>query len=195
MAAPVVLVEHPAEHALFDGALTCDVVLPVRFTLGARPVMQGPAEALLQGLAVAEDVRGDDPDDRKEATPSQQRIEAKLDLVLSLLGRLARRQDDMLPVTSLRWSHRGLRLDIASPLGADTGADGVVTLQPATWLSDHIELPARVLAQVEGLNTHHLWLQFEGLGAGLAEAMDRHLFRLHRRQVAEARQSHLSPRR
>jgi len=195
MAAPVVLVEHPAEHTLFDGALTCDVVLPARFALGARPVMQAPAEALLQGLAVAEDVRGDDPEDRKEATPSQQRIEAKLDLVLSLLGRLARRHDDMLPVTALRWSHRGLRLDMASPLDAGTGADGVVTLQPASWLSDHIELPARVLAQVEGTHAHHLWLQFEGLGAGLAEAMDRHLFRLHRRQIAEARQAQLTPRR
>ena len=31
--------------------------------------------------------------------------------------------------------------------------------------------------------------QFEALNAGLAEAMDRHLFRLHRRQIAEARQS------
>ncbi len=195
MVTPVVLVEHPAEHALFDGALTCDVVLPARFSVGARPVRQAPAEALLQGLAVAEDVRGEDPDDRKEATPSQQRIEAKLDLVLSLLGRLARRHDEMLPVTTLRWSHRGLRLDITTPIDAAVGTDGVVTLQPATWLSDHIELPARVLAQVEGTHVHHLWLQFEGLNGGLAEAMDRHLFRLHRRQVAEARQAHLAPRR
>lgn len=195
MVTPVVLVEHPAEHALFDGALTCDVVLPARFSVGARPVMQAPAEALLQGLAVAEDVRGEDPDDRKEATPSQQRIEAKLDLVLSLLGRLARRHDEMLPVTTLRWSHRGLRLDITTPIDAAVGTDGVVTLQPANWLSDHIELPARVLAQVEGTHVHHLWLQFEGLNGGLAEAMDRHLFRLHRRQVAEARQAHLAPRR
>jgi hypothetical protein len=195
MIAPVVLVEHPAEHALFDGALTCDIVLPARFSLGLRPVMQAPAEALLQGLAVAEDVRGEDPDDRKEATPSQQRIEAKLDLVLSLLGRLARRHDEMLPVTTLRWSHRGLRLDVATPIDATVGAEGVVTLQPATWLSDHIELPARVLAQVEGTHVHHLWLQFEGLNGGLAEAMDRHLFRLHRRQVAEARQAQLAPRR
>ena len=195
MVAPVVLVEHPAEHALFDGALTCDVVLPAHFSVGARAVMQAPAEALLQGLAVAEDVRGEDPDDRKEATPSQQRIEAKLDLVLSLLGRLARRDDALLPVTTLRWSHRGLRLDIATPIAAPVGSDGVVTLQPATWLSDHIELPARVLAQVEGTHVHHLWLQFEGLNGGLAEAMDRHLFRLHRRQVAEARQAQLAPRR
>ena len=39
MATPIVLVEHPAEHVLFDGALTCDVVLPARFDTGARVVM------------------------------------------------------------------------------------------------------------------------------------------------------------
>ncbi|MBA3930757.1 hypothetical protein J2X02_003514 [Pseudoxanthomonas japonensis] len=185
----IVLVEHPAEHALFDGALTCDVVLPARFDPGQRAVMQAPSEALLKGLAIAEDVRGDDPEERKEATPSQQRIEAKLDLVLSLLGRLARRHEDALPVTALRWSHRGLRLDAVSATAIAAGTSGIVTLQPATWLSDQIELPATVLDHVQGSQgLHHLWLQFEGLNAGLAEAMDRHLFRLHRRQVAEARQ-------
>ncbi|MEJ2790807.1 MULTISPECIES: PilZ domain-containing protein [unclassified Pseudoxanthomonas] len=190
MTASIILVEHPAEHALFDGALTCDVVLPARFDAGARVLMQAPSEALLKGLAVAEDVRGEDPDDRKEATPTQQRIEAKLDLVLSLLGRLARSQHETLPATPLRWSHRGLRLDVVSPKELAVGVAGVVTVQPATWLSDHIELPATLLAQAEGSQgMQHLWLQFDTLGAGLAEAMDRHLFRLHRRQIAEARQS------
>jgi len=186
----IILIEHPAEHVLFDGALTCDVVLPARFDAGRRAVMQAPSEALLKGLAVAEDVRGDDPEERKEATPSQQRIEAKLDLVLSLLGRLARRHEDTLPVTALRWSHRGVRLDALAPAASSAGTVGIVTLQPATWLSDQIELPATVMDQVEGSQgLHHLWLQFDALNAGLAEAMDRHLFRLHRRQIAEARQA------
>lgn len=190
MPTSIILVEHPAEHALFDGALTCDVVLPARFDAGQRAIMQAPSEALLKGLAIAEDVRGDDPEERKEATPSQQRIEAKLDLVLSLLGRLARRHEEALPITALRWSHRGLRLDAVAPAACAAGASGIVTVQPATWLSDQIELPATVMDQVEGSQgLHHLWLQFDALNAGLAEAMDRHLFRLHRRQIAEARQA------
>ena len=190
MTTPTVLVEHPAEHVLFDGALTCDLVLPARVEAGARVLMQATSEALLKGLAVAEDMRGDDPEERKEATPTQQRIEAKLDLVLSLLGRLARRHEGAPPPTAMRWSHRGMRLDAASPTACVEGAPGVVVVQPAAWLSDQIELPVVVLAQVEGSQgLHHLWLQFDALNAGLAEAMDRHLFRLHRRQIAEARQS------
>ena len=111
-------------------------------------------------------------------------------MVLSLLGRLARRHEGAPPPTALRWSHRGMRLDATSPTACVEGAPGVVVVQPAAWLSDQIELPVVVLAQVEGSQgLHHLWLQFDALNAGLAEAMDRHLFRLHRRQIAEARQS------
>lgn len=196
MGTPHPLVEHPAEHALFDGALTCDIVLPARFAAGVRPLLQAQSEALLLGLAVAEDVRGDDPEDRKEATPTQQRIEAKLDLALSLLGRLARRHEDALPVTPLRWSHRGMRLDVPALPEASGGTGGVVAVQPATWLSDHIELPVVLLAQVQGsqAGTCHVWLQFAALGGGLAEAMERHLFRLHRKQIAEARQAQLTAR-
>jgi len=78
---------------------------------------------------------------------------------------------------------------VAAPLPVASGTNGIVTVQPAAWLSDQIELPATVLDQVEGSQgLQHVWLQFDALNAGLAEAMDRHLFRLHRRQIAEARQ-------
>jgi len=186
--------DHPAERALFEGVLTCDTVLPARFEAGDRPLLQAQSQALLQGLAVAEDVRGDDPENRKETTPAQQRIEAKLDLALSLLGRLARQHEGPLPIVRLRWSHRGLRLDLAAAAAVAEDEPGIVTLQPAEWLGDRIELPVRVLAQAQGTGgAHHLWLSLDSLMPGLAEAMERHLFRLHRKQIAEARQAHRPP--
>ncbi|MEL1264269.1 PilZ domain-containing protein [Pseudoxanthomonas putridarboris] len=189
------LLDHPAETELFGDALTCEAVLPARFAAGERPLLQAQSEALLHGLAIAEDVRGEDHEDRNEATPSLQRLEAKLDLVLALLGRLARRQEDALPIRPLRWSHRGLRLDLAQPAGVAPGTAGVVMLQPVAWLSDHIELPATVLAHVpDAKGGQHLWLRFGALNPGLAEAMERHLFRQHRRQIAEARQAALASR-
>ena len=53
MATPIALVEHPAEHVLFDGALTCDVVLPAHFDTGARVVMQGNSSATAAALVDA----------------------------------------------------------------------------------------------------------------------------------------------
>lgn len=189
----VPLLQHPAETELFDGTLSCEGWLPVRFVAGDRPLLQQQSEALLHGLAVAEDLRNEDPDDRGELPQSIQRMEAKLDLILGLLGKLARQRDDALPVRPLRWSHLGLRLDLAQPVEAVAGTGGVALLQPVAWLSDHIELPVRILAQIAGSDgQHHLWLRFGALNAGLKDALERHLFRQHRRQIAEARQAALN---
>lgn len=186
----VPVLDHPAETELFGQALTCQAVLPVQFTPGERPLMQQQAEAMLKGLAVAEDSRGEDPDDRGEAPQSMQRLEAKLDLIVSLLGKLVSQQSAPLPVRPLRWSHLGLRIDAEAALDVRPGDAGIVTLQPVAWLSDTIELPVQVLAtsasHADG--GQHLWLRFGTLTAGLEDALTRHLFRMHRRQVAEARQ-------
>jgi len=180
---------HPAEKELFGAALTCEVRVPAVFVPGERALQQQQSESLLHGLAVAEDSRSEDPDDHGEVPQSMQRLEAKLDLVLSLLGKLARQRNEATPVRSMRWSHLGLRLDLHETPDVRPGDAGVVLLQPAAWFSDHIELPATVLAcGASGDGIHHLWLRFGRLSAGLQDALERHLFRLHRRQIAEARQ-------
>ena len=185
----VPVLDHPAETELFGQALTCQAVLPVQFTAGELPLMQQQAEAMLKGLAVAEDSRGEDPDDRGEVPQSMQRLEAKLDLIVSLLGKLVSQQSVPLPVRPLRWSHLGLRIDSETPLDVRPGGAGVVTLQPVAWLSDTVELPVRVLATLASTEGgQHLWLRFGTLTSGLEDALTRHLFRMHRRQVAEARQ-------
>ncbi len=185
----VPVLSHPAEAELFGDALTCEAWLPAGFHAGEPRQPPAAAEALLHALAVAEDARGDDGDDRKSELPvSFQRLEAKVDLLMNLVGKLARQREDALPLRALRWSHLGVRLDAAQPFGVAEGNAGVVLIEPAAWLSDHIELPARVLAMSTTADgQHHLWLRFAPLGAGLADALDRHLFRLHRRQIAEAR--------
>lgn len=186
------LLQHPAEFELFGEALTCEAVLPARFEIGDRPVMPQQSEALLHGLAVAEDARGEDAEDRNEIPQSMQRLESKLDLIISLLGKMARQGAEAMPVRPLRWSHLGLRLDLA--LASDVKVDdrGVIVLQPVAWLNDHIELPARVIASSLGSDgTEHVWLRFGKLGPGLEDALERHLFRLHRRQVAESKQGKL----
>lgn len=188
-------VDHPAERTLFGDALTCDALLPAGFAPGPAPLSQAPAEALLRGLAIAEDARGEEADERNELSPALQRVEAKLDLMLALLGRLASRHDDALPVRALRWSRRGLRLDQPEDARLHTGQQGTLRVQPVAWLADQLELPAKVLAvSPRGDGMQHVWLGFDTLGATLEEALDRHLFRLHRRQVAEARQSTLAGR-
>ena len=182
-------IHHPAESELFDETLSCEVALPAEFRLGSAVVRPGSAETLLRSVALVEDARGDDGhDDRSDATLQVQRLEAKLDLVMVLLGRLVRQTTQDLPLRPLRWSRRGIRLEQGTRSGATPGSMGVIRLQPCDWLPDHIDLPVVIVAEAaNGSGAHYLWLRFEGLSDALEMALERHLFRLHRRQIAEAR--------
>lgn len=182
-------IHHPAESELFDETLSCEVALPAEFRIGSAVIRPGTAETLLRSVALVEDARGDDGhDDRSDATLQVQRLEAKLDLVMVLLGRLVRQSAQDLPLRPLRWSRRGIRLEQGSRSGAAPGSMGVIRLQPCDWLPDHIDLPVVIMAEAaNGSGAHYLWLRFEGLSDALEMALERHLFRLHRRQIAEAR--------
>lgn len=179
-----------AESGLFGEGLSCEAILPVEFVPGAAPGRLPQAEALLRGLAQVEDLRSEDSSEEKrgELPLLAQRMDAKLDLVLAMLGRLLRQSGPALAARPLRWSARGLRvlLDASTPApGLDT--PGLVRLQPSDWLPDELELPALVCASASDAAGTWLWLRFAPLPADLEEAMDRHLFRMHRRQIAGAR--------
>jgi len=182
-------IHHPAESELFDETLSCEVALPAEFRIGSAVIRPGTAETLLRSVALVEDARSyDGHDDRSDATLQVQRLEAKLDLVMVLLGRLVRQSAQDLPLRPLRWSRRGIRLEQGSRSGAAPGSMGVIRLQPCDWLPDHIDLPVVIVAEAaNGAGAHYLWLRFEGLSDALEMALERHLFRLHRRQIAEAR--------
>ncbi len=182
-------IHHPAEFELFDDALSCELLQPAEFRLGSAAGRQAAAESLLRSLAQIEDFRGEDlGDERGELPLVAQRIEAKLDLMMVLVGRLVRQHEDTLSLRPVRWSRRGIRLETGTRTAAAPGAAGVLCLQPSEWLPEKIELPVTLLSEAaSGNGGFFLWLKFADLGAGLEAAMERHLFRLHRRQIADAR--------
>jgi hypothetical protein len=179
-----------ADTVLFDDVLAHEDCRPAAFVPGAidEPAAHAAvlrAEMLLVALANSEGARSnEDKDEHAEHGPGLQRVEAKLDLLLGLFGMLMRERGHLPPPTRLRWSPRGARLGLhGNALAINRGTTGVLRLQPAEWLPDCIELPARVIAS-DGATA---WLQFTALTPALADALERHLFRLHRRQVAESR--------
>ena len=178
-----------AEAELFGDVLVHQDRRPAAFLPGATGtaaahVASARAEMLLTALALSDNARTEDGDEHAEPSSALQRVEAKLDLVLGLLGTMLRERGDLPPPTVLRWSTRGARIDVlGDALAIRPGARGALRVQPADWLPDCIELPAHVIA-VDGART---WLAFEPLSPPLADALERHLFRLHRKQVAESR--------
>ena len=178
-----------AETELFADLLVHEDRRPAAFLPGPSSpaiahVASARTEMLLTSLALSENARSEDGDEHAEPSSALQRVEAKLDLVLGLLGTMMSERGDLPPPTLLRWSTRGARIDVlGDALAIRPGARGVLRVQPADWLPDCIELPAHAIA-VEGARA---WLAFEPLSPPLADALERHLFRLHRKQVAESR--------
>lgn len=178
-----------ARMAVFDDALACEDTRPVAFIPGpldahACHAHALRAEGLLRALAVVEDSRADEPEDHGAAEMALHRMEAKLDLLTALVARLARR-DGHDPLHALRWTARGAELVLPMTLAADD--TGGLRIQPSDWLPDAITLPARVLSAIPTADGTQVVLAFEGLSPAVEAALERHLFRMHRRAVAEAK--------
>lgn len=176
------------DEALFGDALGCDERLPAAFVPGASPAPGAAARDLMLLRALAMMEEGTDPvrEDGDARSAEFARVEAKLDLVLALLGAVVATRAQALPLLPLRWSRLGARLRLPGPPAAPTGVLQV-HLDPRLPLA--LELPARLVG-TESLGAECLaWLRFDDLDPALESALERHVFRRHRRAVADARRS------
>ncbi|MDV3255649.1 MAG: PilZ domain-containing protein [Lysobacter sp.] len=177
-----------ARHEVFGDSLACEEVRPAAFIPGAlSPAAARTAclrgESLLRSLAVVEDSRGDETDEHSASDVVLHRIEAKLDLLTALVAsRFAEHFDPRRP---LRWSSLGACLEVDDAVAPGTG--GALRVQPSDWLPETLLLPATVVASVAHGRGQQLWLRFGPLTPALESALARHLFRVHRRAIAESR--------
>lgn len=170
-----------AEAALFGEALA--LALTLRLELRAGPPPHGAfdtAERLLRDLAMIDERRGDDTDAGAANDPALRRLEAKLDLTLQLLA-AALPQLFSPPPVPVRIGARGLRLP-ADPAMPDAA---VLRWQPADSLPLCLHLPVSRFAS----DATQDWWAFAPLPEALDDALSRHLFRLHRREIATQRRA------
>ncbi|MCE7031969.1 PilZ domain-containing protein [Lysobacter sp. GX 14042] len=181
--------------AVFGDSLACGELRPAAFVAGSGDAETSRlaclrSEALLRAIAVVEDSHGrEEPEERGLHDLAVQRIEAKLDLLTALVAGLASRHADADPVRPLEWSAHGACLVLGDdPPGVTAGQPGMLRVRPCDWLPETLELPARVVGSDRDDGLHRLWLRFSGHTPALTAALERHLFRIHRRAVAERRQ-------
>lgn len=180
-----------ARQELFGDILSCEPCLPACFVakdvaeMNARRRL-AEAERLLLRLAQIEDGHGaEDVEDHGHNDLAFQRIEARLQLLSEQVASLMRQARDPLPEQTLHWSSRGVALAYSGSTAV--GATGLVEIEVAEWLPQPLRLPAVVIAMRPTGDETRLWLRFDPGSDGARRALERHLFRLHRREVAEAR--------
>ena len=182
-----------SHEAVFGDALACGELRPVAFVAGsgeaeANRLACMRSEAMLRAIAVVEDSHGrEEPEDRGLHDLAVQRIEAKLDLLSALVASLVSRQGGADHVLPLEWSAHGACLTLGDAPGVQVGQPGMLRVRPCDWLPETLELPATVAGVDRDEGTHRLWLRFTDHTPALTAALERHLFRIHRRAVAERR--------
>lgn len=180
-----------ARESVLGEVLACRDMRPAAFLAeplegNALATARARSEALLRALGSAEDSRHHE--DLEEAGPAEsaiRRLEAKLDLLTALVSRAVRASQPHDPQVRVDWSARGASLQVAAPVAPGTA--GQFRIEPSDAFPEALVLPARALACGDEDGTLVLVVGFEELGGPLEEALERHLFRLHRREVAERR--------
>ena len=175
--------EAAADAALFEGAVACE--LKARMQLLPAPLMAGAtdaAERLLRDLAMVEERRGEHEDPAHPPDPALRRLEAKLDLTLQLLAQALPALAGP-PPRPVRLSAAGVRFEGPTGVAAAVGSLAVLAWQPGEGLPLTLHLPVTCLAQGGGRS----WWRFDALPPSLADLLERHVFRLHRRGLAAQR--------
>lgn len=183
---PHTLQPDEAEQYLFGDTLVSIESLPVQLvavSAASSGDVQARAEWLLRLLGQIES--GAPEHDEEHTDPSLRRIEAKLDLALDLLSSVLVSTRSSALTVDLRWSHLGV--SFVAPQSSPIDRSGVLHLYLRSWLPSPLELPVRQLAQASDVGGERLWLAFQLDQPGLQRALDKLLFRQHRRHIAQTR--------
>lgn len=141
----------------------------------------------LQAIAVFEEAPRDHGTDPHGGSSELAHLEAKIDVVLSLLGTLVGQRQATAPVHTLIL--RATSVEWAGPHteGVQRGDKGYAVIYPNPLLQMPLRLGARVVATVERGGARWLMTRFEHLSPGVESGLEKLVFRRHRRQVALAR--------
>ncbi|MFI4891687.1 MAG: PilZ domain-containing protein [Steroidobacterales bacterium] len=182
-----------ADSFLGDG-LILDEMRPLAWLPG--PLAQGGELAnlnadnlqLLIAEASIEETRATEA--LKEESPAVlhelQRLEYKLNILLRLTAELTMRQNAMPKIYRMRLSAQGLEWSLGGPTA---GASGLLQLYINASMPQPLLLPCIVEHEVHRDSQRVSQLRFAGLSEPMIDALDKLIFRHHRRLIASSRQS------
>ncbi|QOJ30998.1 MAG: PilZ domain-containing protein [Gammaproteobacteria bacterium] len=139
----------------------------------------------LQALAVYEEAPREAASDASHhAMPELLHLQVKVDVLLSLVGRLIADQSGLPPRHSVVL--RGQSVEWSGPdhAKARPGDSGYALIYANPMLPLPLRLPGRVVGSVERAGSRWLQTRFEHLTPAVAAGLEKMVFRRHRRQVA-----------
>jgi hypothetical protein len=142
---------------------------------------------LLHALAAFEDAPRESRDDHGPFAAEIGKLDAKLRLILRLLGRLTAAGTPLPAECELRFGAG--QLEWVGPAVGSVGTHAVAQLYLSPLITEPLRLPGLLVAAPAGVAGHE-WqcLRYQGLSPLTVDAIEKHIFLYHRRAVARARQ-------
>jgi hypothetical protein len=140
----------------------------------------------LQAIAVYEEAPRSPTDDLIHMPSDSSRLEAKIDLLLSLVSKVVSERVGAPDSSAMILRNSSIEWQIGL-MQVSRGASGIISI----WMNPHIPLPLRLPCRIDNVieRNGHAWAQarFEYLAHNVSDGLGQVIFRHHRRQVAIAR--------
>ena len=139
----------------------------------------------LQALAVYEEMpREVSSEAAHHASPEILHLQVKVDVLLSLVGRLMSNQSGVPTRHSVVLRGQSVEWSGPDQARAKPGDSGYTVIFPNPVLPLPLRLPSRIVGSVERSGARWLQTRFEHLSPAVAAGLEKMVFRRHRRQVA-----------
>ena len=165
--------------------LAVPLLLPMQWQDTSRPIDEAAVLRALQTAAVLGEKPPPVSEDAQGAELEVNRLHQKTQLLIELLAVALRRNAAMplpqaitLSATHCQWQH---------PQALPTNGDGLLSLWLHPASPEPLQWPAEIKACTADGAAWRIEAQLLPLGDAAQTALDRHVFLLHRRAVAEAR--------
>jgi len=175
----------PANDDVFEGLALHDQLhldwQPSPLTDGVQIDLANQESARsLQAIAVFEEAPRNLPSDANNDAHELHHLEAKIDVLPSLVAGLAARHALILRDNSIEWT--GSAGD-----GLSSGDTGFVIIYPNPGLPVPLRIPGRIVGMAERAGSRWLLTRFEHVTLPVRDALEKLVFRRHRRQIAMAK--------
>lgn len=174
-----------ADTGIFAGCVSCEDCVPLAWRDRDRPLTDGELFRLQERSLRA--LRAEPADEHEEQNPEMLRLHEKLDALMESVGRLLAAHHPAPAARNLRLSRRGVAWSMPAEQAPAAGGYGVIELHLHPRLLQPLLLPARIVAVHPGDGGATVEAAFEPIAEIMESALERHVFRRHRRAVAETR--------
>lgn len=140
--------------------------------------LNGANEWFLKAHFVLEEAQ--DFDEHDAVQLELRRLDMKLNLMIEMLGELLARESGLPASTAVRLTPRAL---VCESTAFRPGDRVLVSL----FINPLIPKPLRLPGQVESMEDGRVTVVFQGLAQGAVEALEKLIFRHHRKTVAQSR--------